>query len=205
MRFESAGDRELTLGKSRFRGTLDVVKDASWKVSAVNTLDVESYLYGVLHNEVSSWWPMEALKAQAIAARSYALYQAAVNQSAEYDVKSGTSSQVYRGSATERFRTKAAVDQTAGEVLTYESKVFPAYFHAVCAGQTAAADELWKINLPPLAGRVGCGFCKISPHYYWHVRVPLTEIEEKVNQIGRPLGQILAIQIILVLVTFFPF
>jgi len=73
-----------------------------------------------------------ALKAQAIAARTYALYEAAANRGADYDLKSGTGSQVYGGSTTERYRTKRAVDVTAGQVLTYQGKIFPAYFHACC-------------------------------------------------------------------------
>lgn len=196
MRIEPLQDRDLVLGSSRFRGALTLLKDKSHLFYAVNSLGVESYLYGVLHHEVAAWWPMEALKAQAIAARSYALYQATVSQRAEYDLKSGTSSQVYGGSTTERFRTKRAVDLTAGKILLYQGKVFPAYFHATCAGLTANAAELWKISLPPIAGGVHCSYCRISTHYNWEARVPLAEIEGKFNKYGRPVGQILKIEII---------
>ncbi len=196
IRIEPAAERDLYLNKSRFRGFIDIHKNANGTLYAINHLGMEGYLYGVLHHEVAPWWPMDALRAQAIAARTYALYQVQVSKVQEFDLKSSTSSQVYGGSTSERYRTKRAVDQTAGKVLTYAGKVFPAYFHATCAGLTAAAKELWKIDLPPLAGNAKCGYCRISPHYYWEAKVPLSEIEEKMNKNGRPVGQILKIEVI---------
>jgi len=197
VRVEQQGQRDLFVNDSRFRGSMDLlVSQPGRQLYAINRLEIEGYLYGVLHHEVSAWWPMEALKAQAVAARTYALYQARASARAEYDLKSSTSSQVYGGSTTERFRTTSAVDATAGQVLTYQGKIFPAYFHATCAGLTAAADELWKISLKPIGGGVRCGFCRVSPHYQWTARVPLSEIEEKLAHNGRPIGQLLKIELL---------
>ena len=196
MSIEPAQDRDLVVGPSRFRGSISFLKDKSNLLYAVNSLGVEKYLYGVLHHEVAPWWPMEALKAQAVAARGYALYQVLVSKSLDYDLKNSTSSQVYGGSTTERFRTNRAVDLTAGMALAYQGKIFPAYFHATCAGVTAAAGELWKIDLPPLAGGVKCDYCKISPHYNWEARVSAAEIEAKLNKYGRPIGQVLKVAVI---------
>lgn len=197
LRVHVSEDNSLFINRSRFRGSLDVLKNSKDSgLYVINHLPLESYLYGVLHHEVSPWWPMEALKAQAIAARTYATYQAQVSKTAEYDVKSSTSSQMYGGSTTERFRTKRAVDLTAGKVLTYQDKLFPAYFHATCAGVTAAAEELWKINLKPLSGSVKCDYCKISPHYHWRIRVPLAEIEEKMIKYSRPVGRVLTVEVV---------
>ncbi len=187
-------DRDLYLDDSRFRGTISIWKAKNRLMFAINKLDIEKYLYGVLHHEVAPWWPMEALKAQAVAARTYATYQAQVSKANEYDVKSSTSSQVYGGSTTERYRSKKAVDRTAGQILTYEGKVFPGYFHATCAGVTAGADELWDIHLPPIAGGAKCNYCRISPHYYWQAKVPLSVIEEKLKTNNRPIGQILKLE-----------
>ena len=173
---------------------MDVLKDKNAVLYAINRLNIEDYLYGVVHHEVAPWWPMEALKAQAIAARTYALYQMEVSKPIEFDLKSSTSSQVYGGSTTEKFRTKRAVDLTAGEVLVYQGKIFPAYFHATCAGVTAGAQELWKIDLPPLTGGAHCKFCRLSPHFYWQARVPVSEIEEKMAKYGHPVGRILKIE-----------
>ena len=197
LRIEVSEDNSLYLNKSRFRGSLDILRSSDGQTFyVINRLPLESYLYGVLPHEVSAWWPMEALKAQAIAARTYAFYQAQVSRAAEYDVKSSTSSQVYGGSTTERFRAKRAVDLTTGKILTYQGKVFPAYFHATCAGMTAAASELWKIDVKPLSGSTPCEYCKISPHFNWQIRVPLAEIEEKMIKYSRPVGRVLAVEVI---------
>lgn len=194
IRVEPAKDRDLFLNRSRFRGSLDVLRTPKNTLYAVNRLPVESYLYGVVPHEVAPWWPMEALKAQAIAARTYALYQASVSRVQEYDVKSSTSSQVYGGSTTERFRANRAVDLTRGKVLTFQKKIFPAYFHATCGGTTAAAEELWKIKLTPLGGGVQCGYCRYSPHTHWQSKVPPADIEERMRKNGYPVGQILNIE-----------
>jgi stage II sporulation protein D len=191
---EPAEDRDLYLDDTRFRGNATIYKQPNGLMFAVNRLDIEGYLYGVLHHEVAHWWPMEALKAQAIAARTYATYQTQVSQANLYDLKSSTSSQMYGGSTTERSRTKKAVDRTKGQVLTYEGKIFPAYFHATCAGTTAGAQELWKIRLPPISGGVKCSYCRLSPHFYWQAKVPLSTIEAKLKENNRPLGQILKIE-----------
>jgi stage II sporulation protein D len=193
---EPMTQRDLFLNRSRFRGVIRILKNPKGMLYAINELDVEGYLYGVLPHEVAPWWPMEALKSQAVAARTYALYQVSVSKPLEYDLKSNTSSQVYGGSTTERQRTKRAVDLTKGQTLTYQGKIFPAYFHATCAGITAGAAELWKIDIPPLAGKVECGFCRISPHWHWKAKIPLAEIEEKMQKNSRPVGRILKIEMI---------
>ena len=196
VRIEPRKDGDLLLSHTYFRGAMDVLKNNEGGLYAINRLNVEDYLYGVMPHEVASWWPMEALKAQAIAARTYALYQASVSRGVEFDLKSGTVSQVYGGSTTENFRTKRAVDLTSGEVLAFQGKIFPAFFHATCAGVTAGANELWKIDLPPLAGGVRCGYCLFSPHYRWQAKIPLSEIEEKMTKYGHPVGRLLKIDVI---------
>lgn len=191
---EPERERDLYLNQGRFRGSLRVILVPNQGLSAINVLGMEGYLYGVLHHEVAPWWPMDALKAQAIAARTYAYYQTLVNAAQEYDLKNTTSSQVYGGSTTERYRTRNAVNLTRGQILTFERKAFPAYFHATCGGKTAASDELWNIALPPLRGGVLCSYCKISPHFFWRRSVPLAQIEEVLRGHGQDVGRILRIE-----------
>lgn len=194
-RIEPSDDRDLYLDGRRFRGNMDILKDATaGPLIAINNVNIEDYLYGVLPHEVAHWWPTEALKAQAIAARTYALYQSKVSASQLFDVRSNTFSQVYGGSTVERFRANQAVDATKGMVLNYQSEIFPAYFHASCGGKTAAAKELWKIDLVPLRGSVACRYCWFSPHYDWSTKIPLAELEEITKKNGRILGQILKIE-----------
>ena len=196
IRVEPVLDRDLFLNEYQFRGSLDILKNEKDDLAVVNGLDMESYLYGVLPHEVASWWPLQALKAQSVAARTYARYEMSKRKKYDYDLKSDTSSQVYKGSGREKERTNRAVNQTAGKVLTYEGKLFPTYFHATCGGQTAAAQELWDIELPPLAGGQKCSYCRISPHFDWKSKLPLAAIEQIMIQNKRPVGQILGLEII---------
>lgn len=171
-------DAAVYLNDKRLRGYIGISRDSGGKLLVVNYIDVEDYLFGVLQYEVSFWWPYAALEAQAIAARTYALYQAEINAGRDYDLTNDTFSQVYGGADKERYRAKKAVIRTQSKVLTYEGKIFPAYYHATCGGHTEDSSELWNIDLPPLKG-VKCGYCKNSPHYYWETEMSLEDIEKK--------------------------
>jgi stage II sporulation protein D len=126
---------------------------------------------------------MEALKAQAIVSRTYALYQIQENKAKDFDLTSDIYSQVYGGQASERYRTNKAVDESKGQALFYKGKIIPAFFHATCAGHTENAQLLWNIDLAPLKGVV-CNFCRESPHFNWHYDLPVKEIEKKLSDGG---------------------
>jgi stage II sporulation protein D len=171
----------ISVNNRSYRGDISILKDASGKLLVINTLDLESYLKGVLYHEISHKWPIDAIKAQAVAARTYALYQKEVMRSKDYDVAADTSSQVYGGYSSEKRKTNRAVNFTSGEVLTYKGKLFPAYFHATCGGTTEYAGELWKIDMIPLKGGRACSFCSESPHYYWKAELDLKTIAKKLE------------------------
>ena len=184
----------IYLNGRKFRGTIDIVRQPDKRLLVVNRLDVEEYICGVLYHEVAPWWPMEALKAQAIAARSFALYQSRVNAHKDYDLESSVYSQVYGGRTSERGRTSKAVRLSKNKVLTYKNKLFPTFYHATCAGHTEKASNLWNINLPPLRGRE-CQFCQRSPHSRWKKKVSLQDIEEGLEKAGFKVGSIKSIEI----------
>ncbi|MFH0941361.1 MAG: SpoIID/LytB domain-containing protein [Candidatus Omnitrophota bacterium] len=171
----------ISINNRSYRGDISIYKDASGKLLVVNALDLESYLKGVLYHEISHKWPIDAIKAQAVASRTYALYQKEVMRSKDYDVAADTSSQVYGGYSSEKRKTNRAVNFTSGEVLTYKGKLFPAYFHATCGGATEYAGELWKIDMLPLKGGSACSFCSDSPHYYWKAELNLKTIIKKLG------------------------
>ena len=187
IRLASSKDIALYLdGKvSRYRGALDVIIKPNKKFLVVNTIEIEQYIRGVLYHEVSHRWPMEAMKAQAVAARTYALYQMKKNKNDDYDVTGDIYSQVYGGRNSERFRTNIAVKRTLGEILVYNNKVLPAYFHASCGGHTENAKNVWGENLPPLAG-VPCSFCARAPHANWKKNFRSQDIQEKLAADGYP-------------------
>lgn len=187
---------DLFINDKPFRGFISIHRQSDGTLAAVNHIDVEDYLYGVLYHEVGSWWPMEALKAQAIAARTYALYQKRFTQMKKFDVYNNQSSQMYGGADSERSRSNQAVDETRGEVLTFAGEIFPAYYHATCGGQTRDSSELWNIKLPPLAGGVVCKYCWFSPHFSWHAKVGLREMEELLKKHGITVGVIRDMEVV---------
>lgn len=178
-----------------FKGGIRLIKKNNGHLLVVNQIALEDYVKGILYHEASHYWPEEALKAQAVVSRTYAVYQVLENKAKEYDVTSDIYSQVYGGKTSERYRTNKAVEDTDGLVVTYQGKIIPAYFHATCAGHTEDAALLWNIDIPPLKG-VACDFCKDSPHFNWHAVLSLAEIRDKLADSGRRIKQISDISIL---------
>ena len=193
IRIVSERDASIFIDNRKFRGLVDIIREPDLTLLVVNHIDLEEYLCGVLHHEVSYLWPYEVLKAQAIASRTFALYQHQINREKDYDLTNTSFSQVYGGATGERYRTNKAVIATYGEVLTYNGKLFPAYYHATCGGHTQDASRLWDIDIPPLKGRE-CPNCKISPYYKWQKRLSLDYIQKKLNGEGLNVGKIYAIE-----------
>ncbi len=185
--------RSVLIDGRTFRGDIRLTAGSSG-ITVINEIGIEDYIRGILYHEVSHYWPKDALCAQAIACRTYAVYQKQESRLRDYDVTSDIYSQVYGGMSAERYRTNEAVSDTAGLILTYKGKVFPAYFHAVCAGHTEDASRLWDIDLYPLKG-VACSFCKQAPHYEWHYVEDLDKIALKLSQSGYHTGKIKSIDI----------
>lgn len=116
----------------------------------VNTIDLENYLLGVVPSESMPTWPLEALKAQALAARSYALYHLlASNPNKDWDVDDTARYQVYSGIDYRFGSTDRAVKETAGEVITYDKKVIVAFFHSYSGGFTDSAQNIFDSNTAP--------------------------------------------------------
>jgi len=175
--------RYIYVNNRQFRGEIDIVKKENGKLFVVNHVDLEEYLCGVLRHEVSHRWPMEILKAQAVAARTYALYQKLTSKNKYYEMTSNIYSQVYGGKTSETLRTRRAVNLTMGQVLTYEGKVFPSYYHATCGGRTSDSKSIWNIDAPFLGGR-SCSFCKDSPHFKWKKELRKDFMQQKLQEAG---------------------
>ena len=174
---------------TEYRGELDVtVTGDSYRV--VNRVEIEDYLKGVVPGEVYSFWPMSALKAQAVASRSYAVFEAFRRKKMAYDLTADTYSQVYGGKSSEKNRTTKAVIATCGEVLKYNGKIIPGYFHASCGGHTTAVSKVWGgADSAPLKG-VRSPYCRWSTSFRWRSRVPTEKILEKLKSSGYGLDRI---------------
>lgn len=130
-----------------YRGIL-IIQNKNKKLTVINDLDIEDYLKGVVPSEMPSGWELEALKAQAIAARSYALANLGKRASSGFDLKDTPEDQAYGGASAETAKTNEAVESTSGLVLTYNMKVVPAYYSASAGGQTINASAAWGNDLP---------------------------------------------------------
>jgi SpoIID/LytB domain protein len=150
--------------KRPYRGSLVLTSDGK-QVTVVNNIGLEQYLYGVVPSEMPHDWHPEALKAQAVVARSYAL--AVRKTGGAFDLYPDTRSQVYRGIEGEYAESNAAVDASAGQVLLYGGKVAVTYFYSTSGGRTAAIDDVWNSQPVPYLVSVADPYDSISPHHDW--------------------------------------
>lgn len=149
----------------------------------VNELPLEEYLVGLINCEISSAWPIEAVKAQAVIARTYALNRKDARKTALYQLESTVIDQVYDGCLIEDSRAKRAVTETAGEVLTYKGAIIQAFYHSNCGGRTEASENIWGASMPYLKG-VECEYCLISTNSGWEKTLTLKDSEEKFRAAG---------------------
>ncbi len=147
----------VDLGGRSYRGRIEIGRyGGKSTLTAVNVVPLEEYLYGVVPCEMPASWQMEALKAQAVCARSYALIKAGYH--AETDIKRGfrmvdtVQSQVYGGIFYEHKRSNAAVDATKGETLCYENRTVTGYYFSGSGGHTENVEDVWGFSMPYLQG-----------------------------------------------------
>ena len=149
----------------------------STQESRVIEIPVEEYLVGVLEGELPSDWPLEAVKAQAVVSRTYALYQREKAGSAPYYVTSTTQDQVFRRSKKPSADRIQAVVETRGEVLRFEANLIPAYFHSSCGGISEKASQVWEGEFPtPLEQFHEDPYCEASPRTHWTYESTTEEI-----------------------------
>ena len=150
------------LGRRRYRG---LVPEGD-RLQAVNLLGLEHYLASVVGSEMPASWPAEALRAQAVAARTYALAQ--LKPEAPFDLRSTVASQVYRGTEAETDSTRSAVAATRSLVLSHGGSLIDAVFHSSSGGSTENSGEMWNRQLPYLVSVPDRD--KLSPWHQWSVR-----------------------------------
>jgi SpoIID/LytB domain protein len=174
--------------KKPYRGTFTVTSDGK-KITLVNTVPLEQYLYAVVPSEMPKTWHPEALKTQAVAARSYAL--AVRKTSGPFDVYDDTRSQVYGGVNAESPTTTAAVDATVGGVLTYGGKIAITYFFSTSGGRTAAINDVWKSAPVPYLVSVADPYDSLSPYHDWG---PLAFTPAKLKTVLKVPGRLVDVQ-----------
>lgn len=179
----------VIVNENPYRGFIEI-HNVLGKLYIINHVKIEEYLLSVVGSEIPSSWKMEALKAQAVAARSYSRYNIMNrNKKDIYDLSSSTSSQVYRGIAGEKEPTTQAVIATAGEIISKNGEPLPAYFHSTCGGQTIDSKYVWGGENNHLNG-VKCEYCRESPHFDWQAELTISELKNSLKKKYRTIGNI---------------
>ncbi|MFW2330983.1 MAG: SpoIID/LytB domain-containing protein [Nitrospinota bacterium] len=175
----------------QYIGKLEIINDYG-SFQLINHLPLELYIEGVVASEIAYNWPMESLKAQAIASRSYAIYH--INRSANqpFDLKADVSSQVYNGIHESNSNIRKAVQATNGLVIKSSGKIAEALFHSSSGGKTEDIANLWSkekrsylISRPALDAN--------SPYDYWEIEFNKDIVREALNKKGYKVGEILHI------------
>lgn len=162
---QSNDPRGIWLGSRRYRGRLQFLVRRG-QVQVINHLGIETYLASVVGSEMPHRWPLQALQAQAVAARTYALRQR--GKAGDFDVKATVSSQVYRGVESETPNTIEAVESTRSLVLVHAGRLINAVFHSSSGGATEPSGEVWRNQLPYLVSVADHD--QHSPVHRWNKR-----------------------------------
>lgn len=177
----------LSINKKTYRGAIIASLDEKGqRLNVINVLPVETYLYGVVAKEVIPLWPDEAVKAQAVAARSFALHAINENKGEPFDVRSNDMGQVYGGLAAEHANTNKMVDATKGVAVTYSGNPIQAFFHSCSGGYTESAVNVWGNPVPYLQAVVD--YDKDSPNYNWEKSFTKEELQKALEQSGYKIG-----------------
>ena len=175
---KSFDGRGIWVGQKRYSGVLNLLVNDS-EILVINILGIEKYLYSVVGSEMPAKWPLEALKAQAIASRTYALKQKGNNL---YDIDSSQENQVYNGLESITYKTSNAVRSTRSLVLTYKNKLINALFHSSSGGITENSQDVWENEYPYLSSVRD--FDKINPKLRWQKKFSNKELESLFPEIG---------------------
>src|ERR1700712_2399091 len=165
-------------GVGRYRGALETVVNESGELNVVNALSVDNYVKGVIPNESPPSWPMEELKAQAVASRSFALTGGVEGDG--YDLYSDTRSQVYKGLESEYTTSDQAEEETTGQVLMYEGQIAETLFSACSGGKTESIQNVFGAAIPYLVG-VPDPYDDLCPLHEWTLKLSGPEISEKLS------------------------
>ncbi len=172
----------LKVGKTKYFGKVGFQKKAD-KVVVINYLPLEIYIMGVLQGEISSSWPNAAIKAQAIAARSYAVYLMKQNKNKSYDVVNSEKNQVFRSLDQVHPNIEKNVIETKGVVMTYKNEPIQTFFHATCGGMTEKAEDVWPSDKKfAYFKNIRCHYCTTHPKYSWNYKISSEELQEKLKK-----------------------
>ena len=168
----------------RYSGGFQYARRDGATLTVINYVTTEEYIKGIVPNEMGNLWPMEALKAQACCARTYALSSLGRHNANGFDLCVTEHCQVYRGRGNANNRTDQAVDETAGMFVTYEGALCQTYYSASNGGASESVENVWTETLPYLRGVIDPYEAAVAsriPDYYWTITFTPAQILTKIN------------------------
>jgi len=180
----------VTINGKKYRGDLEIMINPKTPntLNALNRVMLEDYLKGVVPSESPSSWPLESLKAQALAARTYSVANWNKNNAQGFDLAATVSDQVYNGLAVEKESTNQAVEETRNKVIFHQGRPINALFFSCSGGKTDSALAVWGVDLPyiqPVAD-----FDQEAPRFKWQKTTSNSEIQNALNKLGVNVGAI---------------
>lgn len=177
----------------RYRGYLEIRRYPDSDLTLINILNIEQYLYGVVPAEIEPDSPLEAIKAQAVAARTYTYKNLKKNENWGFDLANTVEDQVYRGYDGERASTNRAVDETKGKKMLYNGSLANVFYFASSGGMTADIREVWGSEIPYLLSVPDPYESETSPNYIWEKTLTAEEIKSILFVSGVEIGDIISV------------
>lgn len=169
-----------------YRGIIEIA-EGKQGLLVINEVDIESYLAGIINNEISSRWSEDVIKTQAVVARTYALFNRNKRAKALWHVESSVMGQVYSGASAEDKAAISAVRATAGEVLMYDDEPALTVYHSNAGGMTESSRFVWSRDYPYLVS-VESPFDAGAPKYEWDYTASAPSLGEQLRRSGKNIG-----------------
>ncbi|MDM8534107.1 SpoIID/LytB domain-containing protein [Clostridiaceae bacterium HSG29] len=189
-------DSVIKYNNTNYRGDFIFKRNMNSDITVINELLIEKYLYGVVSKEMPVSWPIEALKAQAVAARNFTFSNIGKYNNLGFDLTDDINSQVYGGYDAESENTNKAVDDTIGKILKSNDSIVVAYYHSNSGGQTENVENVWQSEVPYLIG-VEDEFSENVNNSTWSKSYLVGDISNKLTEAGYNIGDIYDINVLL--------
>lgn len=190
-------DGTVTVDGTEYRGGVQFKRIDGGVLTVINVVNMEEYLYSVIGKEMSPSWNLEALKAQAVCARGFAISNYNKFSKYGFNLDTTTNSQVYKGVSTETESTLRAADETKGQVLKHDGSIIQSIYCASMGGASANAENVWGGSYPYLVSVTDpYENPDEATHYSWTVTLSAEEIKTCLENAGVNIGDIISLEIV---------
>lgn len=187
-------DGVVSYAGKQYRGGIGANRTTLNDMAVINYVMMDHYLYGILPKEMSGSWPKEALKAQAVVARNFAISSFNKHEDEGYDLCNTSNCQVYGGYGVEASNSNLAVDESSGDLLYYNDELVVGYYHANSGGKTASIEHVWSSSVPYLVS-VEDPYSIGSPNSDWVVMMSPSEIQDQLAAKNYFIGSLNAVAV----------